>query len=42
LLVSLLLGVAERPTPREIAGRARDASAAFLKLHPPPNDRPAS
>jgi AcrR family transcriptional regulator len=42
LLVSLLLGVAERPTPREIAGRARDASAAFLKLHSPPNDRPAS
>ena len=34
LLVSLLLGVAERPTPREIAGRARDAAAAFLQLHP--------
>src|SRR5499425_241301 len=30
LMVSLLLGVAERPTPREIAGRARDATAAFL------------
>ena len=42
LLVSLLLGVAERPNPREIAGRARDASAAFLKLHPPPNDMPTS
>jgi AcrR family transcriptional regulator len=38
LMVSLLLGVAERPTPREIAGRARDAAAAFLQLHPPPND----
>jgi AcrR family transcriptional regulator len=38
LMVSLLLGVAERPTPREIAGRARDASAAFMKLHHPPND----
>jgi len=38
LLVSLLLGVAERPTPREIAGRARDAAAAFLQLHPLPND----
>src|ERR1700681_3230220 len=30
LLVSLLLGVAERPNPREIAVRARDAAAAFL------------
>src|SRR6185312_13926766 len=27
LMISLLLGVAERPTPREIAGRARDATA---------------
>jgi AcrR family transcriptional regulator len=34
LLVSLLLGVAERPPPREIARRARDAAAAFLQLHP--------
>ena len=41
LLVSLLLGVAERPTPREIAVRARDAAAAFLQLHPLPNDAPA-
>jgi len=41
LLVSLLLGVAERPTAREIAGRARDATAAFLQLHPLPNDAPA-
>ena len=41
LLVSLLLGVAERPTPREIARRARDAAAAFLQLHPLPNDAPA-
>jgi hypothetical protein len=38
LLVSLLLGVAERPKPREIAGRARDAAAAFLQLHPLPNE----
>jgi AcrR family transcriptional regulator len=38
LLVSLLLGVAERPNPREIARRARDAAAAFLQLHPLPND----
>jgi AcrR family transcriptional regulator len=41
LLVSLLLGVAERPNPREIAARARDAAAAFLQLHPLPNDAPA-
>ncbi|HUH92111.1 MAG TPA: TetR/AcrR family transcriptional regulator [Casimicrobiaceae bacterium] len=33
LMVSLLLGVAERPNPREIATRARDAAAAFLQLH---------
>jgi AcrR family transcriptional regulator len=38
LMVSLLLGVAERPNPREIAGRAGDAAAAFLQLHPLPND----
>jgi AcrR family transcriptional regulator len=40
LLVSLLLGVAERPNSREIAGRARGAAAAFLQLHPLPNDAP--
>ena len=40
LMVSLLLGVAERPSPHEIAGRAREAAAAFLQLHPPPNDAP--
>lgn len=33
LLVGLLLGVAERPGPRELAARAREATAAFLKLH---------
>jgi AcrR family transcriptional regulator len=38
LMVGLLLGVAEQPTRREIAGRARNAAAAFLQLHPPPND----
>jgi AcrR family transcriptional regulator len=38
LMVSLLLGVAERPTPREIARRARDAAAAFLQLHQLPHD----
>jgi hypothetical protein len=40
LMVSLLLGVAERPNSRQIAGRARDAAAAFLQLHPLPNDSP--
>jgi AcrR family transcriptional regulator len=38
LMVSLLLGVAERPNPRELAGRARDAAAAFLQLHPLPRN----
>src|SRR5262249_48187196 len=42
LMVSLLLGVAERPKSREIAARARDAAAAFLRLHPRPNDAPAA
>jgi AcrR family transcriptional regulator len=37
LMVSLLLGVAERPNSREIAERARAAAAAFLQLHPLPN-----
>lgn len=34
LLVSLLLGVAQRPNPRAIEARARDAAEAFLRLHP--------
>jgi hypothetical protein len=38
LMVNLLLGVARRPNPREIAGRARDAATAFLQLHPLPNE----
>lgn len=33
LLVGLLLGVSERPGPREIAARAREAAAAFLRIH---------
>jgi AcrR family transcriptional regulator len=33
LMVSLLLGVAERPSSREIAARARDATFAFLQIH---------
>jgi AcrR family transcriptional regulator len=39
LMVSMLLGVAERPNSRDIATRARDATAAFLQLHPGP-DKP--
>ena len=42
LMVSLLLGVAERPTPREITRRARDAAEAFLQLHLLPNNATAS
>ena len=34
----LLLASPSEPTPREIAGRACDAAAAFLQLHPLPND----
>jgi AcrR family transcriptional regulator len=42
LMVSLLLGVSERPNPHEIAGRAREAAAAFLQLHLLPNDAPGA
>jgi AcrR family transcriptional regulator len=38
LMVSLLLAVAKRPSPREAAARAHDATTAFLQLHPPPSD----
>jgi AcrR family transcriptional regulator len=34
LMMSLLLGVARRPSAREIADRAQDAVGAFLQLHP--------
>jgi AcrR family transcriptional regulator len=33
LLVGLLLGVTERPGSREMAARAREATAAFLRIH---------
>ena len=33
LLVGLMLGVTERPGPREIAARAREATHAFLRIH---------
>jgi AcrR family transcriptional regulator len=36
LMISLLLGVADRPNPRAIETRAGDAAAAFLRLHPTP------
>ena len=36
LLMSLLLGIAEQPSARELAARARDATTAFLQLHPAP------
>ena len=36
LMISLLLGVAERPSPRAIETRAHDAAEAFLHLHPIP------
>jgi hypothetical protein len=36
LMVSLFLGVAERPSPRAIEARAREAAEAFLRLHPTP------
>jgi AcrR family transcriptional regulator len=37
LMLSLLLGVAERPSPREIAARARESAELFLQLHMPPS-----
>ena len=37
VMVGLLLGVDEQPTPREIGRRAREATAIFLQLHDPPN-----
>jgi AcrR family transcriptional regulator len=36
MMVGLLLGVEERPSSRDIAARAREATAAFLQLHQPP------
>jgi hypothetical protein len=42
LMINLLLGVAERPNPREIAKCARGAAAAFLQLHPLPNEASAA
>ena len=36
MMVGLLLGVDDRPSPREIAARARAATETFLQLHPRP------
>jgi len=36
LMINLLLGVAERPAPRAMEARARDAAQAFLLLNPIP------
>ena len=36
LMINLLLGVVERPTPRAMEARARDAAQAFLLLNPLP------
>jgi AcrR family transcriptional regulator len=38
LMVSLLLGVADRPSQQVVARRAHDATAAFLRLHLKPDD----
>jgi len=36
LMINLLLAVAQRPTLREIEARAKEATQAFLDLHPRP------
>jgi AcrR family transcriptional regulator len=41
LMVSLLLGVTDRPTSREIEQRARDATAALLQIYLRPPDASA-
>jgi AcrR family transcriptional regulator len=38
VMVGLLLGVAERPSPRDAAARAREAVTTFLLLHPPSDE----
>jgi len=37
LTMNLLLRVADRPSPREITRRAHDATVAFLKIYPQPD-----
>ncbi len=36
LMINLLLGVTDQPNARAIEARAREAAAAFLRLHPTP------
>jgi AcrR family transcriptional regulator len=36
LIISLLLGIADPPTPSAIQRRARNTTMAFLRLYPPP------
>lgn len=38
LMIGLLLRVVDRPSPREIARRAREATATFLMLYPQPDE----
>jgi AcrR family transcriptional regulator len=40
LMISLLLGVTERPSAGATEARARDAAVAFLRLHPLPTTKP--
>jgi hypothetical protein len=40
LMVSLLLGVVDRPGRRELGRRTHDAVAAFLQLHAMPGTAP--
>jgi AcrR family transcriptional regulator len=42
LMISLLLRIADTPTPRETARRARSAATAFLHLHPDTSQAPAA
>jgi AcrR family transcriptional regulator len=37
LMINLLLRVADRPSPREITRRAREATSALLQLYPQPD-----
>jgi AefR-like transcriptional repressor, C-terminal domain len=39
LMISLLLGSVDTPSPPEVARRARTAVTVFLQLHPDPGDR---
>jgi len=41
LMIELLLGVVERPSPRDTSARARRATSAFLQLHPEPGRKVA-